>query len=154
MKTLRNRADRDEILRRLEHVRPDSQRRWGRMTSQQMVCHLADGVRLYMNERPATAPPTWAIQRKVLKWVALWAPLPWPHGFKTMPELEQNGGSGTKPAEFAEDVRTLRELTERLAAMPPDFAWGAHPHFGPMSYEEWMRLAYLHADHHLRQFSA
>ena len=71
-----------------------------------------------------------------------------------MPELEQNGGCGTRPTEFAEDMRTLRELTERLAGMPRDFAWGRHPHFGAMSYEEWMRLAYLHANHHLRQFGA
>ena len=28
----------------------------------------------------------------------------------------------------------------------------AHPMFGPMTPEDWMRWGYLHADHHLRQF--
>jgi uncharacterized protein DUF1569 len=27
-----------------------------------------------------------------------------------------------------------------------------HPIFGPMSESAWLRWAYLHADHHLRQF--
>jgi hypothetical protein len=152
MKSLQHQADADEILRRLQALRPESQRRWGRMTPQQMVCHLADGYRLYMKEKEAATEPAWAIQRKVMKWVALQVPVPWPHGFKTMPELEQNGGSGTPPREFAGDLQLLRDLTERFAKLPRDFAFPLHPFFGAMRYDEWMRLAYLHADHHLRQF--
>jgi hypothetical protein len=30
----------------------------------------------------------------------------------------------------------------------------AHPLFGRMSDADWLRWAYLHADHHLRQFGA
>ena len=82
-------------------------------------------------------------------------PFPWPHGFKTMPELEQKqGGGGTRPKEFESDKKELRDLTERFAKLPLDFSWPQHPYFGAMSYGEWMRLAFLHADHHLRQFSA
>ena len=76
MKTLRNNADKDEILRRLEQLQPDSQRRWGRMTTQQMVCHLSDGLRMYMKERDVAIIPASEIERKVLKWGALWAPIP------------------------------------------------------------------------------
>lgn len=152
MKSLRNAGDKGEILRRLARVRPESERRWGRMTAHQMICHVADGMRLYMGEKEAAMLPALAIQRKVMKWGALWMPIPWPHGFKTMPELEQNGGSGTKPQEFAEDVCKLQELTERFVQLPLDFAFRPHPFFGLMSYAEYMRLAYLHADHHLRQF--
>ena len=154
MKSLRNRADTDEILRRLGQLRSDSPRRWGRMTAPQMVCHLADTTRLYLGDISAAMVPAAAIQRKVMKWGALWAPVPWPHGFKTMPELEQNGGSGTKPQEFARDIQTLTDLTERFVQLPQDFAFRPHPFFGAMRYDEWMRLAYLHADHHLRQFGA
>jgi uncharacterized protein DUF1569 len=154
VKSLRNAGDEDEILRRLERVRPESERRWGRMTAHEMVCHLADGMRLYMREKEAAMVPALAIQRKVMKWGALWAPIPWPHGFKTMPEIDQQGGRGTKPGEFAEDVRKLRDLTERFVRLPQDFAFRPHPFFGAMKYHEWMRLAYLHCDHHLRQFGA
>lgn len=152
MKTLRNRADKEEILRRLESIRPTSQRRWGSMSAHNMICHLADGFRLYMGDKPAEPAPVPA-PRLLLKWVALWAPVPWPHGFKTMPEIDQNGG-GTRPVEFTSDMQKLRSLIEEFTQAPGRFRADGHPHFGRLSEKEWMRLGYLHADHHLRQFGA
>ena len=152
MKTLHNRADKEEILHRLETILPSSQRRWGSMSAHNMICHLGDGFRLYMGDRPAKPAPVPA-PRLLLKWVALWAPMPWPHGFKTMPEIDQNGG-GTRPAEFASDMQELRNLIERFTQPPGEFRAEGHPHFGRLSEREWMRLAYLHADHHLRQFGS
>ena len=152
MKTLLNPSDKEEILRRLDTIQPTSQRRWGSMSAHKMICHLGDGFRLYMGERPAKPAPVPA-PRKLLKWIALWAPIPWPHGFKTAPELDQQVG-GTPPVEFAADMQDLRGLIERFTRRPADFTWKPHPHFDSMSEREWKRLAYLHADHHLRQFGA
>ena len=70
-----------------------------------------------------------------------------------MPEIDQQIG-GTPPAEFARDMAELRNLIDRFAQPPGRFSAQPHPHFGPLSKREWMRLAYLHADHHLRQFGA
>lgn len=105
-----------------------------------------------MGLRPVT-PARLPYPRSLLKWVALWAPIPWPKGFKTVPELDQQTG-GTSPAEFDDDVRELRGLLDRLTRRPRNFQWQPHPHFGQMSDREWMRLGYLHMDHHLRQFGA
>jgi len=151
MKNLRNVKDREEIARRMGNVRADSQRLWGKMSAHQMVCHLSDGFRLYMSERKADAVGG-IYPSRVLRWFALWAPMRWPKGFQTMKELDQQGGGGTSPVEFARDQRELRSLLERFTKQPRDFTWGVHPHFGTMNEKEWMRLAYLHADHHLRQF--
>ena len=153
MKNLRNAKDKEEITRRIARVRPDSSRLWGRMSAHQMICHLSDGFRLYMGEKKV-APASGMYPSKVLRWIALWAPMQWPHGFKTMPELDQEGGGGTSPVEFARDVRELQNLLERFVRQPRDFSWQTHPHFGEMNELDWMRLAYLHADHHLRQFGA
>jgi uncharacterized protein DUF1569 len=152
MKTLRNASDKAEILRRLESVQPASQRCWGSMSAHNMICHLSDGFRLYMGDRPAKPAPVPAL-RLLMKWVALWAPIPWPHGFKTMPEIDQQGG-GTRPVEFASDMQELRNLIERFTQPPVRFCVEGHPDFGRLSEKEWMRLAYLHADHHLHQFGA
>jgi hypothetical protein len=151
MKSLRNAKDKEEIARRLETVRADSKRLWGKMSAHQMICHLSDGFRLYMGEKKV-APAGGIYPSKVLRWIALWAPMQWPHGFKTMPEIDQQAGGGTSPVEFARDHRDLQSLLERFVKQPRDFTWQAHPHFGQMSERDWMRLAYLHADHHLRQF--
>ena len=153
MKSLRIAPAREELQQRIARVTPSSQRLWGRMTAHQMICHLADGFRIYMGELSAknveTPAPRWIIKNS-----ALWMPLPWPHGFKTMPEIDQQAGAGTPPAEFARDVEDLRERLNCFAQLPRDFAWKPHPVFGLMSYREWMRLGYLHCDHHLRQFGA
>jgi hypothetical protein len=116
-----------------------------------MICHLSDGFRLYMGEKQV-APVGGIYPSRVLRWIALWAPMRWPKGFQTMKELDQQGGGGTSPVEFARDKQELTSLIARFTQTPHDFTFGVHPHFGAMSERDWMRLAYLHADHHLRQF--
>jgi len=152
MKTLLNPKDKEEVLTRLEAIRPTSVRRWGKMSAHQMICHLSDGFRMYMNVKPV-APVRVPCPRSLLRWVALKAPIPWPRGFKTAPELDQEAG-GTSPTEFENDRRELYELMDRFRRHPATSQWPVHPHFGRMSHAEWMRLAYLHTDHHLRQFGA
>ena len=88
-----------------------------------------------------------------MDWVFERHRVPWPKGFKTVPELDQQVG-GTPPVVFDNDVRGLRNLVDRFTGRPRDFKWQPHPQFGQMSEKEWMRLGYLHMDHHLRQFGA
>src|SRR5579864_8864016 len=108
MKTLSDEKCQQDLTRRVRSLQPDSQRRWGKMSARQMVCHLADGFRMYMGLRPVADAST-SILRSAVKWVALWAPLPWPHGFRTVPELDQEG-AGTEPTEFNRDVDELLRL--------------------------------------------
>ena len=115
-----------------------------------MVCHLGDSFRLMFGEKSASSD-TSLFKRTGLKWLALWVPIPWAHGFKTRPELDQELG-GTKPGQFDQDVRTLRSLFDRFCSENGDLH--PHPIFGPLSKSERMRWAYLHIDHHLRQFGA
>jgi hypothetical protein len=147
MKTLLNTRDRNEVLERLGRLRVDSPRRWGKMSAQQMVCHLSDSFRISLGEKFARPGDTLA-SRSLLKWAALWLPVRWPHGFPTRPEVDQQQG-GTSPTEFAADLARLRILFERFCE-GGNFA--AHPMFGTLSDGERMRHAYLHMDHHLRQF--
>jgi hypothetical protein len=151
MKTLLNPNDKEEISARLQAVRPTSPRLWGKMSAHQMVCHLSDGFRMYMGLKTVRPVPV-PYPRSLVKWMALWVPIPWPKGFKTAPELDQQVG-GTPPAAFASDLRELQNLVHRFT-QTRRFEWQPHPHFGQMSDREWMRLAYLHVDHHLRQFGA
>ena len=147
LKTFAQPEARNAILRRLGNLRVDSPRLWGRMSAHQTICHLSDSLRSMMGERPIST-----LRRSTaLKWPALYLPFPWPRGIKTRPEVDQFVG-GTKPADFAVDMASLLILLERIASPTPDFTWQPHPIFGPLSQWQWMRWAYLHADHHLRQF--
>jgi hypothetical protein len=151
VKTLARSDDLADLLRRLQTVRPDSAARWGRMSAHQMICHLGDAMLVATGQKSAS-PASGPLQRTVVKWIALYLPVRWPPGIPTRPEIDQLAG-GTKPQDFVRNVQEvetrLRQFAEaQQPACPP------HPIFGSMSRTAWLRWAYLHTDHHLRQFGA
>ena len=150
MKSLRHSQVVDEVLARLELLSPATARLWGKMSSHQMICHLNDAFKLYAGVI-TVAPPGFPYPSKLLKWGSLLVPIRWPKGFKTVPEVDQEQ-RGTRPVEFQQDRAELRSRISRFVQIPEDFAWPRHPYLGAMSAREWMRLGYLHTDHHLRQF--
>ena len=118
------------------------------MSAHQMICHLSDASRSALSEK-YISPSNSLLKRTILKPLALWVPISWPHGFKTRPEMDQRQG-GTPPMDFASDMEELRSLLDRFCAWQGAFA--SHAMFGQMSKIERMRYAYRHIDHHLRQF--
>ena len=59
-----------------------------------MQRHLIDSVRAVTGARVASARESWT-SRVILKFFALYVPLPWPKGFPTRPELDPRRGGGT-----------------------------------------------------------
>ncbi len=150
MKTLARPGDAVEIRQRLRKLRPESARRWGTMSSHQTVCHLIDAARMMMGDKQvshATGLP----QRTIVKWMSLYLPLPWPAGILTRPELDQRVG-GRKPADFTMDVSELEALLDSIGSQSGNLEGRMHPIFGRLSESAWLRWAYRHMDHHLRQF--
>lgn len=139
----------DALITRLGKLHPQRPRAWGRMTPNEMLCHLADAFDLALGNRPFAAADTWWF-RTVMRRVALHTSLAWPHGLKTYPEVEQGAG-GSAPAGFEQDRARVIEVLRRFAATAGPFA--NHPGFGPLTREEWMIWGYRHVDHHLRQFA-
>ena len=152
MKTLARPRDKAEILQRLRRLHPDSVRRWGRMSAHQAVCHLSDSLRMAIAHKPVSQA-TGLLQRTIVKWIVLYLPLPWPAGIRTRPEIDQECG-GTGPVAFVADVAELEDFVEIITTQIGDLAPPSHPIFGRMSKRAWLRWAYLHMDHHLRQFGA
>ncbi len=146
MKNLFEQSAQAEIAARLKTVRPGSPRKWGKMNAHQMVCHLADSYRGVMGQKPVSTK-TGLFQRTIMKWGGLYFPMPWPKNIPTMPEMDQLAG-GTPPVEFQRDVAELTALMTKFLTSKKV----PHPIFGAMNDQEWARWAYLHMDHHLRQF--
>lgn len=151
MRTLDRPADRDALVRRIRSLTPATPRLWGTMSPHQMLCHLADTLRVSLDERRATAVGN-PVAHTLVKLLVLYAPVPIPRDRPTTPELDQTR-SGTPPGEFVDDLRTLELLLDRFAAEPRPIDI-EHPFFGPLSHREWGRFHYRHIDHHLRQFGA
>lgn len=152
MRTLGRPADEAEIRERLRAVRPDSRALWGRMCCHEMLCHLADSVRMAFGERDVK-PVGGPLDRTLVKWLALWAPLRWPHGLPTLPEIDPRR-AGSHPEAFAADRAVFEALLGRMTAEAERLDRRPHPLFGPLSRRDWLRWGWVHADHHLRQFGA
>ena len=120
------------------------------MSAHEMICHLSDSFRAALGEKELSSASSLG-KRTILKWAALWLPLRWPRGIDTRPEMDQRHG-GTRPQAFAADLDGLRVLFERFVNWQGQFK--PHPTFGALTKTERMRHAYLHMDHHLRQFDA
>ena len=154
VKSLHRPAHREQIIRRLRTLTPDSERRWGRMTVRQMVCHLTDAFRNLLGERTVTsvvAPPTLA-GRTLVRFIALSAPVRWPHGIRTRAEADQEQGGTPPSVDFSADVAALEAAVGRFLAAGKHAPRKPHYMFGALTEAEWGRWAYRHMDHHLRQF--
>ena len=147
MSTLADPRVRAALRERIRRLDPNAAAKWGRMKAPQMVCHLNDSFRVGLGEKYAS-PASSALQRTVVKWIALRAPFRWPPGVPTRPEIEQGRG-GTPPAEWESDCRELLGLVDTFADCQ---TFGAHPVFGKMNRRDWLAWGYRHVDHHLRQF--
>ncbi len=136
------------MLARLHSLTAQSPRQWGTMTAPEMICHLTDSFKGVLGELPLGRVDT-LFTRTVMKFAALRMPMHWPKGSPTMPEIDQKR-RGTKPTSFARDRDELEAVTRRFLAGIG--AMRAHPLFGEMTPRQWRRWAYLHMDHHFRQF--
>lgn len=151
MRTLANRRDIESLLARVEQLHPESPRAWGTMTPAQAIMHLSDSFDTMTGDKRMVTNAESGLNRTVIKYLALYAPIPWPHGTRTMPEVDARR-QGTPPREFLADRTGLIERMRRFAERTPDAAGIRHPLFGPLSRAQWLRWGYLHMDHHLRQF--
>jgi uncharacterized protein DUF1569 len=150
VRTFARAGDHAAILGRLAALTPGHTRRWGRMNVHQAVCHMADAFRMARGTMPVAVTARWH-ERTLVKWIALYAPLRWPGGIPTSPELDQVTSCGTQPGTFDADLAALCALAREAVGPGPRVP---HPVFGALSEPAWLRWAWLHTDHHLRQFGA
>jgi hypothetical protein len=146
MKTMWDVARARAIRERVARLTPDRTRQWGRMSAQQMVCHLSESVKMAIGElhvAPKHVPIRYPPLKQLIVYLA-----PFPKNVPTAPELT----IAATPRAWTDDLAILQQLIDRFTARPPDAEWPEHPVFGRLSRRAWGVLAYRHIDHHLRQF--
>lgn len=136
---------RARIAERIQGLRPDTQRRWGRMSVDQMLWHLNQALLTSLGQLQTTPMPI--RPRFVARTVAL--NLPWPRGLRTLPEYV-----AMSHHDFASEHRRHLQMLEDFARRPLAGPWPVHPIIGPITGREWSRVQHKHIDHHLRQFGA
>jgi hypothetical protein len=145
MKSLFNPRDHRELQDRVQRLRTDQKPVWGRMSTVQMVAHLADSLRMASGELEV-APKKVPFRYSPLKEFVLYV-LPIPKSLPTSPEL-----IARKPGDFTAEVAELRDQLNGLVQRGAEALAPEHPAFGRLSARQWGVLIYRHMDHHLRQF--
>ena len=150
MKNFFESSDRRDLVDRLDRLRPDAARLWGKMDPAQMCAHCA----LALEVAAGDVPKKQAFIGKVL------APFVRNKVVRGTEPLSKN--SPTDPTFVVADPRDFEKEKARLVAVTNRFGSGGpgaadgrvHSFFGKMTGEEWGVLMYKHLDHHLRQFGA
>ena len=149
MKTLADPKDAAEISTRIRSLTPSDVPQWGIMNVNQMLCHVR-GAYLYALADTSVKFARGPLPPRVLKFAALKLPMRWPQSTPTLNRLKI-GAPGMVCTTFEQDRETLLTAFENFCAFTNHTR--DHPFFGSMQHLDWMRWGYLHADHHLRQFS-
>jgi hypothetical protein len=138
----------NEITERMAHLKPDSERQWGKMNVAQMLAHCSSAIG--MAEGKVT-PPRILLGR-------LLGPLAKKSLIVKGEPMRRNAMTEkcalvTDERDFMVERQQLRESIDRFASGGPGICT-KHPHFffGPLTPVEWAVLMYQHLDHHLRQF--
>jgi hypothetical protein len=148
MKNLFDAAVATQVKQRLDMLRIDSERQWGKMSPAQTIAHCASGLEMALGE---IRPPRALMGRLIgsmIKPKVVGNDEPFRRNSPTVSELVIHG------------ERNLAAERVRLSSLIDRFVLGGtsvctihgHPFFGPLTPTEWAVLMYKHLDHHLRQF--
>lgn len=149
MKNLFDVALASEVKQRIDCLRIDSERQWGKMSVAQATAHCASALEMALGE---IRPPRGALMGRLIgsaiKLQVVGNDEPLRRNTPTMRELVIHG------------ERHLDAERPRLCSLIDKFVSGrtsvctTHPHplFGPLTPPQWAVLMYKHLDHHLRQF--
>ena len=149
MKNLFEDSSTMEIKNRIETLKPDSQKQWGKMNSAQMLAHCSAWMEMAAG---LNSPPRNFVGRmfgKMAKKSVLGvAPIR-----RNMPSEKSLIMQDDR--DFGAERQRLLDWGDRFSTGGPERCT-THPHcfFGSMSPTEWSIMAYKHLDHHLRQFNA
>lgn len=150
MDSLFDPAVRDRIVARIESLRRDAPRGWGRMDVAQTLAHCALGLEAATGDAVLHSPAVAKLIGPLFKgW--LLGPKPFAKNSPTHPSLVLKDASCDFDRERA---RLLAAVRKFHAAGPASAARYRHAFVQKLTGDEWGLMQFKHLDHHLRQFGA
>ena len=147
MKSIYDKATRDELIGRINSLNENSTAQWGKMTVCQMVEHCRRWEEMIAGKLKCKRAFIGRLIGKMALKNSLKEGKPMMRNAPSSPELIVRENDGVLAAEKEQWIA----LFEENARYPnPNFL---HPFFGMMTKEQVGYLDYQHIDHHLRQFN-
>ena len=144
MPMLHDETYRAQIQKRLRELRPDAQRRFGKMSVSQMLWHVNEAMEVALGKKTAPRQKS-PLPGPILMFVVL--NLPWPKGAPTAPMY-----LAREEHDFTRERERCLRLIDELAAKDLQSTWPENPVFGRVCGRDMTRLHAKHLNHHLSQF--
>lgn len=138
----------DEMIQRINNLKPDTKPEWGKMNASQMLAHCNVAYEMIydnIHQKPN------AFMRFILKTLIkekVVGEKPFPHNSKTAPQFIM---IDTKDFE-KEKQRLVDYIKKTQESGEIYFENKESDSFGPLKSSEWNNMFYKHLDHHLSQF--
>ena len=147
MKTINDKATRDELIRRINTLDENSKAQWGKMNVYQMTKHCTLWEEMILGRKKYKQAFIGKLFGRLALKNVMKDDAPLRHSTPTVPEfvITENGDVQLQKNKW------IGLIEEHDHTTNPGFI---HPFFGKMTQEQMGIMAYKHADHHLRQFNA
>lgn len=137
-----------ELKDRINHLAPQSQPKWGKMSVAQMLAHCNVTYELVYDDKHRKPN---AFMRRILKLLVkrkVTDETPYKPNMRTAPAFMV-----TNDKNFGEEKKRLIHYIDKTQQLGGDHFNGKESHsFGALTRTEWNNMFFKHLDHHLRQF--
>ena len=137
----------ENIIKRIDHLTPQAQPKWGKMDVAQMLAHCQGPLQVALGELPMKKPGP--IKKLLFSFFkkSLYSDTPWKKGLPTSKEFRV-----VDQRNFDAEKKELLKWIDRFHAEKNRTEWPPHPFCGRFTPEQWGMMQYKHLDHHLTQF--
>jgi hypothetical protein len=148
-KNILNKEVKDEIVIRIQQLKPSLQPLWGSMNVIEMMHHCREALRRTMMVNTDDYKKT-TLKQAIAKFYILNIASRFPKNAKApalidMRRIKPNLGSFDRERENL--IERIQEFQQNRNKLIPN-----HPAFGRLTNNEWGIFTCMHLDHHLRQF--
>ncbi len=142
-----NRESQPQVVSRIEHLAPDSERHWGKLTPIEMLAHLTMFFEIALGEIEVEDQSTF-FSRTIMPHIILL--MPWPKGKIKVPDTFIPEPEGDFEAERAKVLAAMERFIEATEREPNRRVQNPFLGLRPLKFHR--GLYGKHMDHHLQQF--
>ena len=136
-----------ETVTRINNLTPDSQRKWGKMSVNQMLAHCNVAFAVPLSDKPLKRMFIGRIFAPLIK-SKMYSEKPWGRNLPTSKEFTIRDERDF----YAEKNRLIELMNQFHNKGPNGVGKYPHPFFGRFTPEQWGVSMWKHIDHHLVQF--
>lgn len=141
-----NKSDYEEIVKRINMLKPSSSAAWGKMNVSQMLAHCNLMHKQVLGLEPVGKLPNF-FMRFIIRKIIL-GPKPYKPGLPTGKHMLI-----TSEKDFNKEKELMLQYLQQIVNKGASADWPFHAAIGKLTGDEWGFAIWKHLDHHLRQFS-